>query len=424
MKKWLLLFLLCAQVAYGAETILDKDELTAPAAGDMMYIVDDPTGTPLDKKITVSNLLNTPPTVLTVATLPAAGTAGRTRWISDGNGFECQAGAASTVVLCYDDGDEWLPLVMATAAAPTLDTVFDSGKSIDGANSLANAVRIGDGTNQWCLYRDASLGLLMVPCTAAAVRQFVQTNQTGGAYSEEAAGDIYVIDPDAISASSGTMTFQTGFQLVASNLGVYFTESDTNPTCTTAGHHGFYADASESKLKWCNDGVASDIGSGSITSLHTFRPAQNEPPAANFATLDTRFARPVLEFDSSTQEAAVFTDILNRGYSGGNIVVNVWFMCDTNTTAGEEVVWEGAWEKMNTLDLDGDSFDTAIEASAATCSTTAGIMTMATITFTSSQIDGLTAGDPFRFKLLRDPANGSDDLDTIDAQVVLIEIRQ
>jgi hypothetical protein len=49
---------------------------------------------------------------------------------------------------------------------------------------------------------------------------------------------------------------------------------------------------------------------------------------------------------------------------------------------------------------------------------------MATITFTSSQIDGLTAGDPFRFKLLRDPANGSDDLDTIDAQVVLIEIRQ
>jgi hypothetical protein len=422
MKKWVLLFLLCAQVAYGAETVLDKDELTAPAAGDMMYIIDDPSGTPLDKKITVSTLLNTPPTVLTVATLPVAGTSARTRWVSDGDGLECQAGGQATLVLCYDNGAAWVPLDMSTASSPTLDNAFDEGKSIDGANSLANAVRIGDGTNQWCLYRDASLGLLMVPCTAAAVRQFVQTNQTGGAYSEEAAADIYVIDPDALSASTGTMTMQTGFQFIAGNLGVFFTESDTNPTCNSAGQHGFYADTSESKLKFCNDGVPQNVGSGA--SLHTFRPAQNEPPAANFATLDTRFARPVLEFDSSTQEAAVFSDVLNRAYAGGDIVVNVWFMCDTNTTAGEEVVWEGAWEKMNTLDLDGDSFDTAIEASAATCSTTAGIMTMATITFTSSQIDGLTAGDPFRFKLLRDPANGSDDLDTIDAQVVLIEVKQ
>jgi hypothetical protein len=423
MKKWvLLLFLLYAQVAYGAETVLDKAELTAPTVDDMLYIIDDVAGTPSDHKVTVTNLLNTPPTVLTVATLPVAGTAGRTRWISDGDGLECTVGAAATLVLCYDDGDSWEPLDMSSATIPTLDAAFDQGKSIDGANSLANAFRVGDGTNQWCFYRDASLGLLGIPCTAAAVRQFIQTNQTGGAYSEEAAGDIYVIDPDALSASTGTMTFQTGFQLIAGNLGVFFTESDTNPTCDTAGQHGFYADTSESKLKFCNDGVPQNVGSGA--SLHTFRPAQNEPPAANFATLDTRFARPVLEFDSSTQEAAVFSDVMNRGYSGGNIVVNVWFMCDTNTTAGEEVVWEGAWEKMNTLDLDGDSFDTAIEASPATCSTTAGIMTMATITFTSSQIDGLTAGDPFRFKLLRDPANGSDDLDTIDAQVVLIEVKQ
>jgi hypothetical protein len=398
----------------------------SPTGDDLVYTVNDPGGTPAQRKATISNLLNTPPTVLTVATLPAVGTVGRTRWISDGSSFECQTGAGSTVVLCYDDGSNWLPLAMSTATTPTLDEAFNQGKIIDGANSLANAVRIGDGTNQFCIYRDSSLGLLSVPCTPASVRQWIQTNQTGGWYDEEGGADIVVVDPDALSAGSGTITVQTGHQVRASNLGVFFTESDTNPTCNTAGQHGFYADTSESKLKWCNDGVPSDIGTGSatISSLHTFRPQQNEPPAANFATLDTRNGHPVLEFDSSTQEAAVFSDVMNRGYSGGNIVVNVWFMCDTNTTAGEEVVWEGAWEKMNTLDLDGDSFDTAIEASPATCSTTAGIMTMATITFTSSQIDGLTAGDPFRFKLLRDPANGGDDLDTLDAQVRLIEIKQ
>jgi hypothetical protein len=163
---------------------------------------------------------------------------------------------------------------------------------------------------------------------------------------------------------------------------------------------------------------------GAVSTLHIFRPQQNEPPAANFATLDTRNGHPVLDFDSSTQEAAVFSGVLNRGYSGGNLVVDIWFSCDTNTTADEEVVWEAAFEKLNTQDLDSDSFATAIEASPATCSTTAGVMTMATITFTSAQIDGLTAGDPFRIKVLRDPANAGDDLDTIDAELRIVEIRQ
>jgi hypothetical protein len=289
MKKWVLLFLLCAQVAYGAETVLDKDELVTPAAGDILYIIDDPAGTPLDKKITVDNLLSihtgdasdahdasaisvnsatlvgtgtdaqavfeeldngiadhladtsaahagsaisvdstnligtaaNVQTVLeggahaipvTVATLPAFGNAGALRWVSDGDGFSCTVGGESTLVLCYDTGTAWAPMVMAAAAAtPDLDQVFDSGKSIDGANSLANAARIGDGTNQWCIYRDASLGLLIVPCTAANVRQYIQTNMTGGWYDEEGAVDILSIDPDAASTLA-MYTFGTAYK--------------------------------------------------------------------------------------------------------------------------------------------------------------------------------------------------------------------
>jgi len=60
-----------------------------------------------------------------------------------------------------------------------------------------------------------------------------------------------------LALSGGTLTGQ----LIASNLGVYFTASDTNPACT-AGLYGIYADLSETKLKQCQNGVASDVGSG------------------------------------------------------------------------------------------------------------------------------------------------------------------
>lgn len=44
-------------------------------------------------------------------------------------------------------------------AAFTLDSMFDGGKEIDGANSLANAVRIGNGTDYWAIFRDPTTGL-------------------------------------------------------------------------------------------------------------------------------------------------------------------------------------------------------------------------------------------------------------------------
>jgi hypothetical protein len=273
MKKWFLLFLLCAQVAWGAESVLDQPAVVNPTTDDILYIIDDPTGVPTDGKITIGNLkagsllangancsagsaplgvdaagavetcfdvatqveldahtgdaadahdasaISVDSTSLigaaadvqalleggvhavavAIASLPAPGNAGALRWVSDGDGFECAAGGETTLVLCYDDGANWVPLSQSAAATPTLDQVFDEGKTIDGASSLANAVRIGDGTNQWCIYRDASLGLLIVPCTAAGVRQFIQTNQTGGWFDEEGAADILVVDPDAAS---------------------------------------------------------------------------------------------------------------------------------------------------------------------------------------------------------------------------------
>jgi len=62
------------------------------------------------------------------------------------------------------------------------------------------------------------------------------------------------------SALSQPTTTLSGL-LTTSNLGIGFTESDTNPACN-AGDYYIYADLSETTLKKCLDGVASDLDTG------------------------------------------------------------------------------------------------------------------------------------------------------------------
>lgn len=93
----------------------------------------------------------------------------------------------------------------------TLDNAFDNGKTIDGANSLANAVQIGDGITPTCLYTDATLGPQVRPCTDANVRQVIPTNFTGGVYDEEGAAMVETIDPDA-ATQLGKYTYGTAYK--------------------------------------------------------------------------------------------------------------------------------------------------------------------------------------------------------------------
>jgi hypothetical protein len=77
---------------------------------------------------------------------------------------------------------------------------------------------------------------------------------------------VYVAD----SGTSGTITndwgvYQAGTesnnfngQVIVSNKGVEFTESDTNPTCA-AGNYTVYADLSETRLKKCQNGTVTDL---------------------------------------------------------------------------------------------------------------------------------------------------------------------
>lgn len=142
-------------------------------------------------------------------------------------------------------------------------------------------------------------------------------------------------------------------------------------------------------------------------------PLSNRPPSTNYATLDTRNSIPVLEFDTTTQEAAVWGFQVPSNYPGNGLVVTFWAAADTAITG--TIGFDGAFETDNGLDLDADSFASAQTFTAATVSGTSGIATKFTLTFSNSQIDGLAANDAARFRLRRDVAN---DTAAGDAQFV------
>lgn len=157
-------------------------------------------------------------------------------------------------------------------------------------------------------------------------------------------------------------------------------------------------------------------------TLAVFLPLAYEPPAANYATVNVRNLHPMLEFDSATQETAIWTSQMPRHYGGGNITVNVtWAAVPTSGTVG----WDVTFERVDagTLDIDADSFATAQTITAATVSGTSGITSMTSVTATagSTGTDSVAAGEVFRLRLRRDVAN---DTAAGDAQVLSVEVRE
>lgn len=159
-------------------------------------------------------------------------------------------------------------------------------------------------------------------------------------------------------------------------------------------------------------------------TLLIFTPLMNEPPAAAFATLDTRNSHAVLDFDGATDEEAVFTGIMPAHYAattGVTVKVHVAFTSATSGTANIE----GLWELVTGLDIDADSFATMQDVGV-TANGTSGIEVIGSITFTAgAAMDSVVAGSLFRLKIRRDAdgTNGTDDI-TTDMELLGIEIME
>lgn len=157
-------------------------------------------------------------------------------------------------------------------------------------------------------------------------------------------------------------------------------------------------------------------------TLITFVPQSNEPPTANFATLDTRNNHPILDFDDTTNEDAIYSGVMPQHYSGGGLTVFLHYAM-TSATSGD-VDLDASFERIGDQqqDIDSDGFAGAQSVDNTTVPGTSGLVDIVSIAFTNgAQIDSIIVGDGFRIKVIRDAAS---DTATGDLELLFVEIRE
>lgn len=206
-------------------------------------------------------------------------------------------------------------------------------------------------------------------------------------------------------SSSGTVTIQPAAAAGTYTLTLPTSDGNASQVLTTDG---------SGVLSWATPSA------GGSKSLQKFTPLDNQPPATNFATLDTRNSVATLDFDDgATNEEAVFVGVIpEAAVLSSGIKVRI-FWAATSATSGD-CEWGAQFEKFGT-DIDSDSFDTATFAKTTT-SGTSGIVNVTEITCTA--IDSLAAGDQFRLKVVRNSSDTTDDTMTGDAELIAVELQQ
>ena len=122
----LIIILISSSTIFAADpNMLDFTSVTTPAATDYFYLIRDPLGAPLDKKITYANLLAS---WIGTASITTLGTITTGTWTSTDIGVAYGGTGASTL------GDGFVLLGNAAGAIQTLDVTTDGG------------IIIGDGT--------------------------------------------------------------------------------------------------------------------------------------------------------------------------------------------------------------------------------------------------------------------------------------
>ncbi len=163
--------------------------------------------------------------------------------------------------------------IVATAA-PTTDQVVITNAGQASATTGVDGLQVTFGTSN-----ASGDAIHITPSFAGGATDALTYNglEIDGFSPTNAAGTDTVngikignlTDPGA-TITSAALTIGTGWDsgivvgsgsILTSNLGIEFTDSDTNPTCG-AGNYSIFADLSETKLKKCVNGTVSDLGAG------------------------------------------------------------------------------------------------------------------------------------------------------------------
>jgi hypothetical protein len=334
-----------------------------------------------------------------------------------------QGALASTAIqpgnAALSDAREWTAATIEQAEAEagtattrrafTAQRVFQAVAAWWAASAAATKLA-GIGTGATANSSDATL--------------LARANHTGTQAAGTITGLAAVATSGAYSSLSGLPTLPTGTN--TGDQSIANTSDSTSHTVTLSASGGSVQLVEGSNITLTSTGtsgaavvtIASTASGGGTKTLARFTVRDNQPPAANFATLDTRNSISVLEFDAATEEAATFIGVIPEGANlASGLLVRLWWMGDTATSGN--VRWAAAFERSGT-DLDADSFDTATEVTSA-ANGTSGIETVAEVTCTA--IDGLVAGERFRLRIARKAADVTNDTMTGDAQLVAVEVR-
>ena len=157
----------------------------------------------------------------------------------------------------------------------------------------------------------------------------------------------------------------------------------------------------------------------------------NEPPDADFATLDTILTTsgdepddivPVLDFDpGATNEFAVFAAMLPEHYgAGGFTLVLLW----TSEAITGDVKWDAAIKRVaDAVDILAAQY-AAIQTITTTTDGTARAINTSTISFTNGQIDGLLKNELFHLAVERDSADAADTMNSNDAELIAVYLTE
>jgi hypothetical protein len=302
--------------------------------------------------------------------------------------------------------------------------VGDSGAG--GTKGLVPAPAAGDAAAGKFLKADATWA---VPAGAGDVvgpasstdNAIARWDGAGGATLQDSAitiGDTGIIAfPDNIR-----QTFNPGADAAGLNVG----SIAGDPGTPSNGDLWYDSTANELTARINGANVALGAGGGSGTAFELlFSTLGNEPPASNPATPDLRNSHPVLDFDGSTDEEAVFSGVLSNDYGGGGLTIDT-FWAFTSATSGSLRV-QTAIERIDasSLDIDADSF-ASFNSAGGTAPGTSGHVIKVTVTHASgAEMDSLAAGELFRLKIRRDAdgTSGTDDIAT-DAELVYATVRE
>lgn len=142
-------------------------------------------------------------------------------------------------------------------------------------------------------------------------------------------------------------------------------------------------------------------------TIFKFKVQDNESPAANFATRDSRNSHPVLDF--AIDEIGIFSDVMPRNYSGRGITIYLHYAM--SSAEADDIKLETYFERIGDQqqDLDADGFAAAQNTGDITVPGTSGnVDIISTSHDNGAEMDGILVGEGFRLKLKRIAVTGTD----------------